>query len=96
MHHLVRRKGPQGTCESTTYSDGTWSGVDVQAIIEITLKSYTTTVRLSDKRIIQQLGQQCRWWSEHCRDDKDGHTYWNPNVLLQIPKLRCTLRLQSI
>ena len=77
---MAGRIGPQGTCEGTTYSDpyGTWSGVVVQAIVKITLKSYTVTVRLSDMKIILQLGQQCRWQSGHCQDNEDWHTYWEP------------------
>ena len=75
---MAGRIGPQRTCEGTTYSNpyGIWQGVVVQAIVKITLKSYSATVRLSDNKIILQSGQQ--WQSGHCFDNEDGHTYWEP------------------
>ena len=77
---LTGKIGPEGRCDGTTYSDpyGTWTGVVVQAIIKITLKSDTATVRLPDNKIALQSGQQCRWQSGHCLDNEDGHTFWEP------------------
>ncbi|KOC58986.1 General transcription factor II-I repeat domain-containing protein 2, partial [Habropoda laboriosa] len=70
--------GPEGRCDGSTYTDlyGTWTNVVVQALVKITLKSYTAPVRLSDDKIILKSGQQCRWQSGHCLDNEDGFTYW--------------------
>lgn len=77
---LAGKLGPEGRCEGTTYSDpyGTWTNVVVQALVKITIKSYTAAVKLANDKLILQSGQQCRWQSGHCLDNEDGHTYWEP------------------
>ena len=79
---LAGKVGPNGRCDGTTYSDpyGTWTGVVVQAIIKVTIKSYSATVRLPDNKIVLQSRQQCRWQSGHCLDNQDGHTFWEPTL----------------
>ncbi|KOC58647.1 hypothetical protein WH47_04874 [Habropoda laboriosa] len=70
--------GPEGRCDGSTYADpyGTWTNVVVQALVKITHKSYTASVKLSDDKLILKSGQQCRWQSGHCLDSEDGFTYW--------------------
>ena len=77
---LAGKIGPDGRCDGTTYSDpyGTWTNVIVQAIVKVTVKSYSAAVRLSDNKIVLRSGQQCRWQSGHCLDSEDGYTFWEP------------------
>lgn len=50
--------------------------VRVQAIVRISLKSYTTVVKLAANGIILQSGQRCQLQQGSCLDSEDGYTFW--------------------
>lgn len=69
----------EGSCNTGTYSDrfGTWSRVNLQAVIKITLTAYNTKVDLRNDKILLSSGLGCKFSELTCVDSENGYTFWN-------------------
>lgn len=66
------------SCNVGSYSDrfGTWSKVNVEGIITITLASYTAKVDITNDKILLRSGVTCKYSETSCLDIENGFTFW--------------------
>lgn len=68
------------SCNTGSFSDryGSWSKVNVEAIISVTLNNFVAEVDLSKNKLVLRSGVVCEFDKMTCIDSEGGHTFWHP------------------
>ena len=69
-----------GSCNTGSFSDryGTWSNVNVEALITITLMEYVARVDIIKNKLMLRSGVVCNFNDLTCIDSEGGYTFWKP------------------
>lgn len=75
---LAGSAGREGGCEKGDYSDqtGSWKGVYVAGMAEITVQDYYAEVKLGDNKIMLKSGTVCALKDQQCSDYDGGYAFW--------------------
>lgn len=68
------------SCNTASFSDqfGSWSKVNVEAVISITLNNYLAEVDVKKNKLVLRSGVVCEFDKMSCIDSEGGYTFWNP------------------